>query len=173
MPHPNGLKPFPGKRVQLSIKKHAQAGFTLIELMVSALIGMLLVLAVLVIQAELSRANMVLSDASQRNDQARSALDLLQHDLGNALYMLGGTTPRCEATLQYTGAAAAPVATLQGVTAQPQPAPLPASTAVADALLKPDAYASGEGGVTNVSDMLAVTLVVRVNVQGFVERIHA
>ena len=67
MPHPNGLKPFPGKRVQLSVMKHAQAGFTLIELMVSALIGMLLVLAVLVIQAELSRANMVLSDASQRN----------------------------------------------------------------------------------------------------------
>ena len=31
MPHPNGLKPFPGKRVQLSVMKHAQAGFTLIE----------------------------------------------------------------------------------------------------------------------------------------------
>ena len=159
MPHQNGPYPLPDKRLQLSIKKHVQTGFTLIELMVTLLIGMLLTLAVLVIQAELSRANMLLADASQRNDQARSALDLLQRDLGNALYMLGGTTPRCEATLQYTGAAATPVATLHGVTARPQPAPLPASTAVADALLKPDAYASGEGGVTNASDMLAVTLV--------------
>lgn len=155
----NGPYPLPDKRLQLSIKKHVQTGFTLIELMVTLLIGMLLTLAVLVIQAELSRANMLLADASQRNDQARSALDLLQRDLGNALYMLGGTTPRCEATLQYTGAAATPVATLHGVTARPQPAPLPASTAVADALLKPDAYAGGEGGVTNASHMLTVTLV--------------
>ena len=62
----NGPYPLPDKRLQLSIKKHVQTGFTLIELMVTLLIGMLLTLAVLVIQAELSRANMLLADASQR-----------------------------------------------------------------------------------------------------------
>ena len=62
-----------------------QAGFTLVELFVAVLIGLLLTLAVMVIQGQLTRTNMQLSDAGQRNDQARSAIDTLQRDLSNAL----------------------------------------------------------------------------------------
>ncbi|KAB2897941.1 MAG: prepilin-type N-terminal cleavage/methylation domain-containing protein [Burkholderiaceae bacterium] len=139
--------------------KHPQAGFTLVELLVTILIGLLLTLAVLVVQMQLSRTNMQLTDAGQRNDQARTALDLLQRDIGNALYMVGGTAPQCAATVQYTGLPAAPTTTLSAVTARPQPAPLPTSTPLANPLLRPDAYSAAAIDGTNASHLIAITLV--------------
>ena len=70
MAHPERFQPGPGCHFRLVARQHRQTGFTLIELLVTMLIGLLLVLAILVVQTNLSRANMQLADAGQRNDQA-------------------------------------------------------------------------------------------------------
>ena len=136
-----------------------QAGFTLVELFVAVLIGLLLTLAVMVIQGQLTRTNMQLSDAGQRNDQARSAIDTLQRDLSNALYMVNGTSPLCAATVQYTGSTGTPVISVSAVEALPQPRALPSSTTVVDALMKPDAYVTASLSSANVSHMLTINMV--------------
>ena len=136
-----------------------QAGFTLVELFVAVLIGLLLTLAVMVIQGQLTRTNMQLSDAGQRNDQARSAIDTLQRDLSNALYMVNGTSPLCAATVQYTGSTGTPVISVSAVEALPQPSALPSSTTVVDALMKPDAYVTASLSSANVSHMLTINMV--------------
>ena len=160
MAHPEPFHSGPGCHVRLRARQLRQSGFTLIELLVTMLIGLLLVLAILVVQSNLSRANMQLSDAGQRNDQARVALNLVQQDLGNALYMVGGGNTQCTATLQYTPGI--PVQALSAVTAMKQgPATsLPTTDALTDPLLKPEAYiAAGIDGGTNVSNMLAISIV--------------
>ena len=143
------------------LQKKKQSGFTLIELMVTILIGLLLTLAVLIVQTRLSRTNLQLSDSAERNDQARTALNLLQYDLSNALYMVGGATAQCAATVQYTGITGSPTVSLSAVSALAQPAALPSTTALTDPLMDPSQYVTAPlgGGTADASDMVAITLV--------------
>lgn len=157
MVHPERFQPGPGCHFRLVACQHRQTGFTLIELLVTMLIGLLLVLAILVVQTNLSRANMQLADAGQRNDQARVALNLVQRDLGNALYMVGGGNTQCTATLQYTPGA--PVRALSAVTAVEQGPATLLPTTPTDPLLSPGTYDPGKGGVSNTSNMVSITIV--------------
>lgn len=157
MAHPERFQPGPGCHFRLVARQHRQTGFTLIELLVTMLIGLLLVLAILVVQTNLSRANMQLADAGQRNDQARVALNLVQRDLGNALYMVGGGNTQCTATLQYT--AGIPVRALGAVTAVEQGPATLLPTTPTDPLLSPGTYDPGKGGVSNTSNMVSITIV--------------
>lgn len=83
-----------------------QRGLSLVELMIALVIGLIFSIAILVVQSSLTKQNVQMSDVSQRDDQARAALNLVTRDLSNAGFMLGGVQPACSATLAYDNAGA-------------------------------------------------------------------
>lgn len=72
-------------------RKHA--GFTLIELMVAMVIGMLLVLAMSTLLVNVSRSNNEMSKTNRLIENGRFALQLLEDDLSHAGF-LGGYVPQ-------------------------------------------------------------------------------
>ncbi len=70
-----------------------QAGFTLIELMVSMAIGLLIVLALITLLINVSRNNSELSKTNRVIENGRFALQLLQADISHAGYW-GGYVPQ-------------------------------------------------------------------------------
>jgi type IV pilus assembly protein PilW len=83
-----------------------QRGLSLVELMIALVIGLIFSIAILVVQSSLTKQNVQMSDVSQRDDQARAALDLISRDLSNAGFMLGGVQTAGRAVLAYDNAGA-------------------------------------------------------------------
>ena len=135
------------------------SGFTLVELLVVMVIALVLILAVLIMQSHLTQANMQLTDTSQRNNQVRAAMNLLNYDVSNSLFMLNGTTPGCSVTLQYLGDRPDPVTAIHAVTAQEQPAVLATTSTLKVASLSPNVFSAKAIGGSNVSHMLSIALV--------------
>ncbi|WP_449370254.1 PilW family protein [Thiomonas sp.] len=106
-----------------------QRGLSLIELMIALVIGLIFSLAVLLVQASLTRENVRMSDVTLRDNQARTALDLITRDLSNAGFMLGGVQSRCNIMLAYNSSLPAQQFFAQyPVSAASQPLALPTST---------------------------------------------
>ena len=132
----------------------AQRGLTLIELMVALVIGLIFSLSVLLVQASLSKQNLQLSDASQRDTQARAALDLMTRDLTNAGFMLGGVQTSCAVTLAYDSGLASNQNFFEyPVSAASQPTTLPTSSSLGGS---PNASTYPPAGSPNVSQMVVI-----------------
>ena len=138
-----------------------QLGFSLVELMVALVAGLIFAISVLLVQAALTRQNVQMSDTLQRDNQARAALDLLTRDLSNAGFMLGGQQARCDVLLAYDSGlpvVASQTFGMTPVTAASQPVKLPTSTAVGSSSYPtgtpdPNAY----GTSTQFTDLIAIT----------------
>ncbi len=109
-----------------------QRGFSLVELLVALVAGLIFSISVLLVQAALTRQNVQMSDTLQRDNQARAALDLLTRDISNAGFMLGGAQAPCDTLLAYDSGM--PVSLSSGfsetpVSATAQPTALPTSSA--------------------------------------------
>ncbi len=133
-----------------------QRGLSLIELMIALVIGLIFSLAVLLVQASLTRQNVQMSDVTLRDNQARAALDLVTRDLSNAGFMLGGVQSRCSITLAYNSSlTATPFFAQYPVSAASQPLALPTSTTPLPANTPdPSAYGNAKNQFT---DMLFFT----------------
>ncbi|MBV8469987.1 MAG: PilW family protein [Burkholderiaceae bacterium] len=83
----------------------AQRGVSLIELLVGIVIGLFLALSVLKIQQTLVQANYKLSDTYLRDNELRSAMDMVGQDLAGAGFVMGGVQPQCGLILAYDSAA--------------------------------------------------------------------
>ncbi|MES2423852.1 MAG: prepilin-type N-terminal cleavage/methylation domain-containing protein, partial [Pseudomonadota bacterium] len=70
-----------------------QAGFTLVELMVSMAIGLAIVLALLILLVDVNRHNSELGKSSRMVENGRYALQVLGEDIAHAGYW-GGYVPR-------------------------------------------------------------------------------
>jgi type IV pilus assembly protein PilW len=119
------------------------AGLSLVELMVALVVALLFSLAVLQVQAVLTRQNMQLSDVTQRDDQARAALDIVTQDLSNAGFDYSGVQAQCNAILAYDAAGAMPGVIEQfpvAATAQTASTQLP--TASSQPTVGPGSYVS-------------------------------
>ncbi len=79
----------------------AESGVTLVELMVALVIGMLLALAVMLLQKNLALQKTRGSDVALRDNETRAAMDLITHDLGGAGFLLGGNDLRCDELFTY------------------------------------------------------------------------
>ena len=131
-----------------------QHGLTLIELMVALVIGLIFSIAVLLVQINLSKQNVQMSDAMERDTQARAALDLLTRDLTNAGFMLGGAQSPCAAMFAYNANLSTPTFQQYPVMATNQPLPLPVSNPPSGSNDDPNAYPPT--GQTNTSQMLFI-----------------
>ena len=78
-----------------------QHGFTLIEMMVALGIGLLLTLAILITQLNLSGQNMRSSDVAFRDNEARAALGVISQDVSNSGMLFGNSTLNCNYLLNY------------------------------------------------------------------------
>jgi len=76
-----------------SVPRLSQAGFTLIELMVSLVIGLLIVLALVAMLVNMNRNNGELNKTNRVIENGRFALQLLQADIAHAGF-LGGFVPQ-------------------------------------------------------------------------------
>jgi len=76
-----------------SARRLPQAGFTLIELMVSMAIGLLIVLALITLLINVNRNNSEMSKTNRLIENGRFALQLLQADISHAGYW-GGYVPQ-------------------------------------------------------------------------------
>ena len=94
-----------GSRRRPRPTRRTQLGFTLIEMMVALLIGMVLVGAVLVVQLNLTSQNVRMSDIGVRDNETRSALDMVRRDLSGAGFLFGGLHRNCDVMLAYNSAA--------------------------------------------------------------------
>ncbi len=135
-----------------------QRGLTLIELMVALVAAIIFSLSVLLVQIALTKENVSMSDVSQRDNQSRAALGLITQDLSNAGFMLGGVQSRCSVTLAYNSSVGTKPFFQYPVSAEPQPLPLPTSTAVGSPTYPsttPDP--NGYGSNAQFTDMLFFT----------------
>lgn len=81
-------------------------GFTLIELMVALVVGMVLVVAVLKLQLQLTRQNVRTADTGVRDNEIRAAMDLITQDLASGGFLGGGAAQYCTSILSYDSNAA-------------------------------------------------------------------
>jgi prepilin-type N-terminal cleavage/methylation domain-containing protein len=81
-----------------------QAGFTLVELLVAMLVSLVLAGALVLLQAKLGQQGVRTQDVASRDDQARSAMDLVVQDLSGAGFLFGGTPNYCNALFTYNSA---------------------------------------------------------------------
>jgi len=86
---------------KFQLKVRRQAGFTLVELMVAVLIGMILMLAVMLLQLKLTAQNVRTSDIALRDNEARAALDMMSRDLSSSGFLGGGIAQNCVGILGY------------------------------------------------------------------------
>ena len=85
-------------------RSSAQSGFTLVELMVALGLSMLLGVALIKMQAAMSKQTMVTSDVGVRDTQSRAAADLLTQDLSSAGFLFGNGEAHCTALMSYNTA---------------------------------------------------------------------
>jgi type IV pilus assembly protein PilW len=140
-----------------------QSGLSLIELMVALVIGLIFSLAILVVQSSLTKQNVAMSDAMQRDSQTRAALDLITRDLSNAGYFQNGPDlgNQCNLLLSYgTGGGNATVSA--PATAASEPSPLPTSSTLS-AQVDPNLYTPSNGNTSVVLSMTQATATPKVN----------
>ena len=65
-------------------RRHHYAGFSLIELMISMVLGLVVMAAVLALFLNLTRSNTELSKMNQQIENGRFAIQILQSDLEHA-----------------------------------------------------------------------------------------
>lgn len=92
-----------------SLHHPRQSGFTLIELMVSMVIGLLILLALIALMLNVSRNNSEMSKTNRVIENGRFALQLLQADLSHAGYW-GGFVPEFDDLSLTTSPADVPTA---------------------------------------------------------------
>lgn len=97
----------------------AQSGFTLVELMISMVIGLFIVLALLTLLINVNRSNSEMTKSNRVIENGRFALQLLQADVSHAGFW-GGFVPRFD-DLTATGVPADVPRNLGPVTAVPDP----------------------------------------------------
>ena len=138
----------------LRAPRRLRPGFTLIELLVVVVIASIFIIAVLAIQASLSRQNTRVGDVGNRDNQVGTALDLLGADLSNAGFMSGDVTQACTAVLAYDSALS-PAAFIQyPVYSAPQPASLPTSSSLPSGTPSATSYPPTGSGI--VTQMVAI-----------------
>lgn len=76
--------------------------------MVAVALGLVVTLAVLIMQAKLTRQNVRASDTSLRDNEARAAMDVIARELTGGGFLHAGTTGACAAVLQFNSSAPAP-----------------------------------------------------------------
>jgi len=133
-----------------------QRGLSLIELMVALVIGLIFSLAVLLVQSSLTKQNVAMSDAMQRDSQTRAALDLMSRDLSNSGYFQSGPIPgsnKCNLILSY-GANGGSATLSAPAMAASEPSPLPTTSSVSTSL-DPANYTPPGG---NTSVLLTMTM---------------
>lgn len=132
-------------------------GFTLIELLVALAVGLLLVLAILVVQVRLAEQNTTINDTYARDNEARGAMDLIGRDLSSNGFLLGAVNLRCPFILNYDSAVAtSPMFATFPVAASPAVAgnSIAAIAGTAPTLSYP---ASGSGIATDVLTISSTT----------------
>lgn len=82
----------------------AQAGVTLIELMVAMVLSMILAVAVMMIQRSLTMQKTRGSDVALRDNESRAAMDLISHDVSGAGFLMGGSSKVCDGLITYNNA---------------------------------------------------------------------
>ena len=87
----------------------SQRGFTLVELMISMVLGLLIVLALVTMLINVNRNNSELSSTNRLIENGRFALQLLATDVSHAGYW-GGHVPQFDDLTRSTGAADVPTA---------------------------------------------------------------
>lgn len=85
-------------------RARAQAGVTLIELMVAMVISMILAVAVMLIQRSLTMQKTRSSDVALRDNESRAAMDLIAHDVSGAGFLMGGSSKVCDGLITYNNA---------------------------------------------------------------------
>ena len=70
-----------------------QAGFTLVEVMISMVIGLLIMLALVTLLIDVNRSNREMSKVNRLIENGRFAMQLLQADISHAGYW-GGYIPQ-------------------------------------------------------------------------------
>lgn len=88
---------------------HSQRGFTLVELMISMVLGLLIVLALITMLINVNRNNSELSSNNRLIENGRFALQLLATDVSHAGYW-GGHVPEFDDLTRSTAAADLPTA---------------------------------------------------------------
>lgn len=142
---------------QPSVKRRLQRGLSLVELMVALVIGLIFSLAVLVVQSSLTKQNVVMSDAMQRDSQTRAALDLITRDLSNAGYFQNGPNldNQCYLTLSY-GVNGGNATVVAPAAAASEPSALP-TTSTLSAQTDPNLYTPPNGNTSVVLTMTMAT----------------
>lgn len=79
-------------------------GFTLVELMVAIVIGMILTVAVMLTQLNLGTQNMRVADVAARDNESRAAMDSISRDISSGGFLLSGVPARCDVMLAYNAA---------------------------------------------------------------------
>jgi len=144
-------------RSTLTPAPRLQRGLSLIELMVALVIGLIFSLAVLLVQSSLTKQNVAMSDAMQRDSQTRAALDLITRDLSNAGYFQNGPNlgNQCNLTLSY-GANGGNATVVAPAIAASEPSPLPTSSTLS-AQTDPSLYTPPDGNTSVVLTMTMAT----------------
>lgn len=151
-------------RPQQPVPQHrAQRGLSLIELMVALAIGLIFSLAVLMVQSSLTKQNVAMTDAMQRDSQSRAALDLITRDLSNAGFFQNGPSfgSQCNLTLSY-GVNGGNATVIAPAIAASEPSPLPTSSTLS-AQLDPNLYTPPNGNTSVVLTMTMATSTPQVN----------
>lgn len=78
------------KRLWLNNRKHRLAGFTLLELLVSMIIGAIIVVALLSLVVEITDSNQKDAARTQTQQEIQAALDFIADDLREAVYVYDG-----------------------------------------------------------------------------------
>lgn len=90
-----------------SYRRIAQAGFTLVELMVALGLSMILAIVLLKMQAALGQQRMRTSDIAERDAELRASMDIITQDMSSTAFLFGNMTQPCEAIFSYNGAGTA------------------------------------------------------------------
>jgi type IV pilus assembly protein PilW len=86
-------------------RRSPSAGFTLVELMVALVLSLLLGVAMLKMQGSLAQQTVRTFDAGVRDEQWRTAVDLITRNVSSAGFVLGGTQKPCNEMFTYNSAA--------------------------------------------------------------------
>jgi len=88
-----------------SLRRPAQAGFTLVELLVALILALLLSVAMLKMQGSLAQQTVRNVDAGVRDEQWRTAVDTMTRVVSSSGFVLGGTQKPCNEMFTYNSAA--------------------------------------------------------------------
>jgi type IV pilus assembly protein PilW len=91
-----------------SRRRTAQAGFTLIELMVALGLSMILAIVLLKMQAALGQQRMRTSDIAERDTEVRAAMDVITQDMSGTAFLFGNSPTQCDAIFSYYSAPGGP-----------------------------------------------------------------